>query len=285
MRFAKQKDIFSGGYLKTLADNVFSQTLDSKELLTADDLHRIPEIYAKIDYNPESEGCILDYIESDKVYQTGNGKVISGTDIKAITSLMYLFARTKYSKCPLRSGVTGAVPLVMLGFKRWQGINYQDWYTGKEDIEHVYSRDLLLGSTLASTMYNADNDEIVFRKGFGLVLLAAYENRPNYGDVKMMRAGNVYKNQSYAAGHGAKKVTGVKGNGVIDLHNACTNAMRLLLSQRWAYYGNHREDGAILDFQDWDNIPKSVDDLSVAIKGEEPKITRSNLMNTRFGIG
>ena len=289
MRFQVQNDIFSEGYLLQLATSIIAGE-EKVNRLSTNELSKIPEIYAKIDYNPESEGCILDYIEADKVYKTGNGQEIVGADIRAITSLMYLKPRSAYWKPDKPqihdSSVGGGVPLAMLGFKRWKGINYYDWYKDQESVQDVYNVDILLGKTLASTVYDFSTDMVSFdEKGMGLVLLTAYKNRATVGDIKKLRTGNTFKNHHFASGYGASKVAGGEDNPIIKMHNLCNTPMRLMMSQRWVWYGKHRNSDMICDYGDWDNIPKSVDDLSVAIKGEEPQVTRYKALKERFGIG
>jgi len=307
-----KRNIFTPGVLTLLAEAVLSG-VPTKEIkrLTTDEMCKIPEIYAQVECEPSASN-ILDCIDAEKVYKTGNGKEILGADIKAITSLMYLKPRTAYWK-PERaqiydSVVCGAVPLPMLGFKRWKGIPYSAWlrdiladdapYIDEDHeitvihLERIYDLDMLLGHTLASTKYNQDTDEIELTKGYGLVLAACYSDeyyRPNYNDIRNMRIHNMGNLKgSFANTYGTALISEEHDDVEVlplMLHNRCTTPLRLMLTQRWVWYGNHRNADMIMDFQDWDNMPKCVDAVSTQMKGLEPlKDTNMGLKN-RFGIG
>lgn len=316
MRYTKRRDVFEEGFLTQLAEDVLAgKPVKEIKRLTTAELNRIPEIYAQVDFEPcETVGCdqsILDYIESDKVYTTGNKKEILGRDIKAITSLMYLRPRTAYWKPDAPqihdSSVSGGVPLPMLGFKRWRGIPYMAWnqllgqtvnpkqpFVDDEgmlydaDPNQVYNIDLLLGYTLASTYYCEEDDQIKLSDGLGLQLLSYYDNvewRPNYNDIHNFREHNMgnYKG-SYASTYGAVEIKD-DDSIPIHIHNMCNTPMRLMLSQRWIWYGNHRNSDMICDFQNWDNIPKSVDTMSRQMLGLAPVPDTKQTMKARFGIG
>jgi hypothetical protein len=296
MRFQKQRNIYDEGLLTDLAESILAgvPTKDLRRMST-DEMHRLPEIYAQVDFDPSSTGSILEYIDSDKTYKTGNNKAIFGRDIKAITSLMYLKPRSAYWKPDKPqihdTSVCGAVPIPMLGFRRWKDINYQDWLSkrGECEVEDYYNLDLLLGYTLADTKYNKVTDTVAFNThlGLGRFSIKYYDPgwRLNYTDVRNYREVNMgnYKG-SFASTYGAITMPNPDKDQKIAMHNACTVPMKLMLTQRWAWYGKHRNTDMICDFQDWDNIPKSVDDLSVSLAGLEPTNT-DKAMNTRFGIG
>ena len=327
-----KRDILTPGELTKLTDDVLSGLPTSKiKRLTTDEMHRIPEIYAGIDYSPDNlmEGTILDYLEDDKVYKTHNKKEVLGSDIKSITLLMYLRPRTAYWKPDKPqihdTSVCGAVPLPLLGFKRYRGIPYYAWQRELcaegfqpivyfDDNDHpssfildkgrdidwteaecpIYAVDMLLGKTLASTTYNEKTDSIDYTK-LGLVMLSFFDDeafRPDYNDVHHFRAHNMGNfTGSFASAYGTAKVPEDWDEEEFDphivryiMHNECTTPMRLMLSQRWAWYGLHRNTDMICDFLDWDNIPKSVDNMSVAMEGLKPKNLPQNLIRERFGL-
>ena len=318
MKYNLKRDIYAPGELTSLAESVLAG-IPVKELnqLTTNEMHRIPEIYAQVPYTPQGNigsNSILDVIEADKVYKTGNGHDILGGDIKAITSLMYLKPRTSYWKPDKPqihdSGACGAVPLPLLGFKTWKGIPYNGWlqamlvhraegydtYDSEMDIEDMYHLDLLLGNTLASTKYIESKDEIDTLKGYGLAALGYFEDeihRPNYNDVRLFREGNMGNLRgAFANTYGTVSISedNVPEDNEIQLervrlHNKCTTPMRLLLSQRWVWYGYHRNTDMIMDFQNWDNMPKSIDTMSMDMKGIEPTEDNTSQIRARFGIG
>ena len=322
-------DIFKPLFLTELYNNVISGK-PTKEIrrLTTDEMHKIPEIYAQVPYTPDDlhEGqSILDVIESEKEYTTGNGKTILGDDIKAITTLMYLSPRTAYWK-PDRPQVhdtsaSGAVPLPMLGFKRWKGIDYQEWnyfstvgggseplaegvynqedempyfeintsmYEPGDVVEHAFCVDLLLGKTLASTYYDVATDEVSFNKLWGLFILSAFNTkdyRPGFHDIQTFRNYGKGKHPgSYATAYGTAKVPDEHFNEyptIMHLYNQCNTPMRLMLAQRWAWYGKHRNDDMICDFQNWNNMPKSVDHISQSLHSIKP----DEAFQVRFNLG
>ena len=62
--------------------------------------------------------------------------------------------------------------------------------------------------------------------------------------------------------------------------------MRLMLSQRWAWYGRHRNENMIMDFTDWSYMPKNVDDMSIAFEGIKPARDKNptTRLKERFGL-
>ena len=53
---------------------------------------------------------------------------------------------------------------------------------------------------------------------------------------------------------------GLKTNDEVSiLWDEISTPMRLMLAQRWIWYGKHRNTDMICDFQDWDSMPKSLD--------------------------
>ena len=46
--------------------------------------------------------------------------------------------------------------------------------------------------------------------------------------------------------------------------------MRMLLSQRWIWYGNHRNSDMICDAVNWDELPPNIDSASQVFKQSTP---------------
>lgn len=306
-------NIFEPGRLKSLYEDLNSgaSTKDVKQL-SVDQLAQIPSIYAKLETDVD-----ITKLENDKVYKTGNDKDILGSDIKAITMLMYTKARSAY--CNFKPGnqvhtpsVNGAVPLGLLGFKRFRGIPYDKWRMAilhhvecdydvenrkfkfkfsKEALEKIFKLDLLLGKTLASTYYDASDDTIKLNeeKNWGLVLLSALDTvmwTPKAQEIHLFRTvgmGNFSGNFATTYGTAGIKNAPKERSHITFMYNKCDTPMRLLIAQRWAFYGMHRGSDMICDFQDWDNLPKSIDDTSVAFKGIEPQQQQQGLAG-RFGL-
>ena len=311
-------DIFKPGTLFNLLDEIREGT-PAKECkqLTPDELATIPAIYATLD--PLQD---ITAIPDEEEITTGNDKVIMGKDLKAITMLMYLKPRTAYCKfgkeVQYRSAVSGAVPLPMLGFKRYRKIPYEYWHDqikeelssvvkgeNKLDIYHVFKPDalekifkidLLLGKTLASTYYDPVDDTIKLNemKDWGLVLLSAFRDetfRPQVPDVRYFRvagmgnySGNMATRYGAAAISSGRIPAGVNER-AIALHNKASTPMKLLLAQRWAWYGMHRSSDAINDYRDWDNMPKNLDNMSGGFVGVAPLAAEGgNSGKSVFGV-
>jgi hypothetical protein len=319
-------DIYKPGFLTSLTEDVLSgKPVKEIRRLTTDEMHRLPEIYAQIDYTPTNLyelDPITKWIEDEKEYKTGNGKTILGADIKAITMLMYLKPRTAYWKPDKAqiydTSMCGAVPIPLLGFKRWKGIDYSKWffdpceefdhihvYTNQEDsapyidldtdtdwgdnfIQYVFALDLLLGHTLASTSYNMTTDMVEWNKSWGLVMLSQFKGekyRPNALDINAYRQYGMGNHPgSYASAYGTAKVELEDGHDITRTHlyNNCSTPMRLMLAQRWAWYGNHRNSDMITDFQNWDNLAGSVDNVNAKLRGMTPSDSPMDNLKRRF---
>lgn len=289
----KTRNIFEPGFLTQLTDDVISGKPSAEiRKLTTDEMQRLPEIYAPLNYKPDmlKELSVNDFIDGNSVYKTPNGKDITGEDIKAITMLMYLKPRTAYWKPDkpqiYDSSCCGAVPLPMLGFKRFRNINYEDWFIADQDISVVFNLDLLLGATLSSTKYDDSAGEVCWNKSLGLYRLSDNRGggtRPNANDVKRFRTKGMGNHAgSYASVYGTSQVPEEGANLSDKLYNRCTTPMRLMLAQRWAWYGKHRNSDMICDFEDWDNIPK---DIETVFDKLEPQVGIPDGLKRAFGIG
>ncbi len=275
--------------------------------LTPDQLLQIPSIYATLD--PKDN---IPDIADDAEIKTVNDKIIYGKDLKAITMLMYTKPRTAYcdfkQEKQMRSLASGAVPIGLLGFKRFRNIPYDRWrqainipYTydkGKielniddETFRKIFKVDLLLGKTYASTYYDEIDDTVKLNldNKWGLILLSAFlgdEWKPTAEDIRYFRDNMGNYRGSFATTYGAARIeTGSDMSPIVRLYNKCDTAMRLLLAQRWAWYGMHRNSDMICDFQNWDKIPKNIDNMAgsmMGLKASPP--TSGNLGKGVFGV-
>jgi hypothetical protein len=307
-------NIFAPGYFRDLMSEIDAGTaVKDFTRLTPDQLATIPSIYANID--PSTD--IME-LKPDQVIMTGNNKPILGADFKAITLIMYTKPRSTYCKfkeVQVRArGLNGGVPLGLLGFKRHQNIRYDSWrktaldeikYEDKDNVmgfkftddalRKIFKIDLLLGKTFASTYYDPSDDTIKLheKKDWGLILASAFNTviwEPKVGDVRYLRDNNVSGKGVFSTAYGAKQVPVLKNDKLnlnyLRLHNKCNTPMKLLLSQRWCWYGMHRSTDMICDHRDWDNQPKQIDNMAAGWDGVEPKQASSELagLKTMFGI-
>jgi len=308
------RDIFTPGKLSELAEEVFSgKAAKDIKRLTPDEFAKVPAIYSS--FNPR-EISVLE-LEDDKEYTTTNKQNVLGRDIKAITMLMYDKPRTAYInfgsvKQVHQSIYSGAVPTVLLGYKRFWNIEYDQWrakyeghayidpsnYTVVEkegDLELAFKIDVLLGNSLASTRYDASTDTIVWNdKGYGLLLLSTIRGkgyRPNIETLDYLRTKGMGNYPgTYATSYGSARIEPISyeniDNDILIMHNKASKPMRLLMSQRWAWYGNHRCSDMICDFQDWAYVPKSRDTLSMSFTGLKTKDAKPLAgIAAHFGIG
>jgi len=312
--FASYDDKFEPGKLTTLAEEVLSGKARKEYTgLSLDELARVPTIYGTLD---PRECHVLD-LEDEKIYKTSNGNELLGADIKSLTMLMYAKPRSAYvefarvKQCH-QTMYSGAVPLPLLGFKRFRDLNYNLWrgmfehYASidpktfqlverrKNALEKAFRIDALLGNTLASTKYNSATDQIEWdTKGFGLLLLSSLIGkgwRPNAETLNYLRVkgmGN-YKG-SFATTYGSARVDNSTDDNIdsdiIKMYNAATTPLRLLITQRWAWYGNHRCDDMICDLQDWDIMPQKHDTITNAFIGLKPQKGTTTGIGAKFGIG
>lgn len=211
---------FKPGGFTTLMQEVNSgKSVKDINRMTPNELARVPQIYGILDpamYIPED-------VEDDKIYKLKNGDEVLGSDIKAITMLLYTKARSAYTDFKgtnqiKERDVNGAVPLGLLGHKRANNISYSRWQksiqpylrvvkeergstivyhvepTKDESLEKVFKVDLLLGKTLASTEVDNDTGEIRWKKdlksNYGLIVLSTFHQaawRPNRKEVEFFR--------------------------------------------------------------------------------------------------
>lgn len=312
-----KKSIFEPGRLTTLYTDLMSGA-DTKTVnrLSLDDLAKVPEIYASLDPN----SLDITELENDGEYLTPNKNVILGKDIKALTMLIYDKPRTAYvdygSKSQVHnSNASGAVPLALLGFKRFKNINYDKWRTllkqhttstvsfdksgrvaawcpsNDEDLKVYWKIDMLLGKTLSSTYYDASTDTIKWNQKLGLLQVSTLKGKgwmPKPITTRFLReAGMGNHRGNFATAWGTARISidrvpeGVDKD-VVSLWNACDTPMRLLLAQRWAWYGQHRCSDMICSFADWDAQPENIDKMSNLLKGELPKQVSG--LSGRFGL-
>jgi len=305
------REIFKPGGLVSLAEEIYSgKDRKAYKGLTLDEFAKTPTLYST--FNPR-ELSILD-LEDETVYKTTNGKEVLGADIKAFTMLMYDKPRTAYLEFGRVKQVhetmySGAVPYPLLGFKRFHNIEYDKWrkmfdsgaYLDKsmnmveEDgaLEKAFKIDILLGNTFSSTQYDASTDQIVWKDSPGLLLLSTLRGvgyRPNPETLQYLRIKGMGNHRgSFASSYGTARVDISKDekidNDIINMYNKAGTPMRLLMSQRWAWYGNHRCDDMIMDFQDWGHKPKKYDTVENAFTGLKPMKGTTGGIGAHFGIG
>lgn len=299
------REIFKPGSLTALTEEILNGAeRKSYTGLTLDELAQVPSLYGA--FNPR-EVNVLE-LEDEKVYKTPNGKEVFGSDIKSLTELMYRKPRTTYVefgrvKQIHESMHSGAVPLPMLGFKRHFNIPYSKWMGTIEDfeldkktfeikakaggLERAFKLDLMLGQTFASTIFNQVTGDIEWNdKDYGLVILSTLRGKgyyPSAIEMEYLRTAGMgnYKG-SYASQYGTASITIKKpyDSDIIKMYNKASTPMRLLMAQRWCWYGNHRMSDMIMDLQDWDRIPPKHDTVANVFVGLKPSGDRSV-----FGIG
>ena len=304
------RNIFTPGKLVELASEIYSgKDRKAYKGLTVDEFAKVPALY---NFNPR-EHSILD-LEDEAEYVTANNEVVLGADIKALTMLMYDKPRSAYiefgrTKQVHESIYSGAVPYPMLGFKRFSNIAYDKWRKAfgaaavlneklelvddSEALEKAFKIDILLGNTFASTKYDASTDQIVWNDSYGLLLLSTLVGtgyRPNPETLNYLRIkgmGN-FKG-SFATAYGTARIDRSNDekidNDIIDMFNKASTPMRLLMSQRWVWYGMHRNNDMIMDLQDWDFVPKKYDTVENVFTGLKPTSDKPSGIGAHFGIG
>lgn len=296
-------DFFTPGRLTELADTIYSGKARKEYTgLSVDDLVKLPTLYGTLD----PRGSPILELDDNEEFVTSNKKVVLGSDIKSITWLMYDKPRSAYVDYggvkQVHSSIhSGAVPIPLLGYKRFRKLKYNAWrdridyieltddftiHSEDEGLERTFRLDLLLGHTFASTKYNAATDSIEWNDKLGLIPLSTligkgYKLAPEVVQYFRKNIGK-YKTHfavTYGAASIDKTVDGSIDDDLIKMHNACSTPMKLMLSQRWCWYGNHRNDDMICDFQNWDNIPLSVDGT-----GQDSLVKGLSNVSKKFGI-
>ena len=302
-------DVFAKDRLYNLLQDVREgKSVKNINRLTPDQLMQIPSIYASL----EPSINIPDIDDNDQ-FTTGNNKVIYGKDLKAITMLMYWKPRTAYcdfgKEKQMRSAASGAVPLGLLGYKRFRNIPYDKWRRNisvdyvydissgsielqidDETLRKIFKIDLLLGKTYASTYYDETEDTVKINKDnkWGLALLSAFTGeqwKPTPEDIRYFRDNMGNYRGSFATTYGAARIEdGRDMPPIVRLYNKCDTPMRLLMAQRWAWYGMHRNSDMICDFQNWDNMPQNLDNMSAGFVGMKPVANATNSGKGVFGV-
>jgi hypothetical protein len=256
-------DIFKPGYLDNLYEKVLNgEELKKTEKLDISALSQIVTIYAGI--NPRKQR-ILELDDNDKI-KTYNDKIVLGKDVKSITLLMWLKSRSAYVDFGRitqvhQASLSGAVPIPLLGFKRYWNIPYNSWRTKAlqcKTVEEMFNLDILLGRSLSST--GLDNGTVYEEGLYGLI--QASKNIEEMFDADTVlefrkasygkRAGNML------AGYGANHIPGAP-----EGYNESNTFIRMMLMQRWTYFSNHRCDEMICDVTNWDNMPEPVEGNNV----------------------
>ena len=293
---------------QTLTKNLYidlksGADVKSVNRLSVDDLARVPEIYGSLEPNKLD----IPSIESDAEYVTPNKNVILGKDIKALTAMIYEKPRTAYVDFGKTSQVhnsiaSGATPLALLGFKRFRGVDYGKWkkavldkttcritmqgrklewtVNNDEDLKIYWKLDMLLGKTLASTYYDSSTDTINWNQKMGLMQVSTLWGKgwiPDATTVRYLRDSGMGNHRgNFATAWGTARISEDRipdkvDKDIIRLWNICDNPVRLMLSQRWCWYGMHRCTDMITNIIDWDKQTENVDKLSTSFKGELPK--------------
>jgi hypothetical protein len=308
-----KQELFEPGRLVTLAEEIYAGK-DSKSLnkLTTSEYMQLPSIYGCID---PTKQAILDFKDKDELV-TSNNKIITGADLRAITMLMYDKPRSAYVnlgkvKQVHESIYSGAVPIPMLGFKRFRNVPYDDWREKFEGyvklnkdtfelepkkpgaIELAFKIDILLGKTLASTYYDAGDNTIKWKNRGGLLTLSTLTGkswRPSTADVRYLREFGMGNHKgNFATAYGTSSMNTNFENDkvnprIVRLWNSLDGPMRLMLGQRWVWFGMHRCSDMICDAQDWDYIPEQIDGTAKGFEGLTPTDTSSGI-GTMFGFG
>lgn len=310
------KSIFASERLyKLYTDLKSGADVKSVQRLSIDDLAKVPEIYGALDPN----GLDIPSLDNEQEFTTANKNVILGKDIKALTAMIYEKPRTAYVDFGRKSQVhealaSGATPLALLGFKRFRGIDYDKWrrvllrdttsrvtYTGRkldwavtndEDIVKFWKLDMLLGKTLASTYYDPSTDSINWNQKFGLMQASTLEGRgwmPDAITVRFLREAGIGNHRgNFATAWGTARISEDRipdkvDKDIIRLWNASDNPVRLLISQRWVWFGQHRCSDNICSILNWDEMPENIDKVSTGFKGNEPKEQEKDIRGL-FGL-
>lgn len=279
-RMYNQKRITEQGVITDILIKLRNEDKTVRKL-TENELMQVPNIYGSLDPTMD----ILNIDNKDKC-NTDAG-TITGADLKALTAIIYEYPRTAYVDCgkkpqymvPLASS---ACPLALLGWKRKQNIPYNSWRLDKDlfhieegkikladenALKQLFKLDLYLGKGLAST--GLSGGTLSLRKGHGLGMLSPITDIEYLRkDIRYFREQGTYRNQNFASTYGATKVE-ENGRDITVLYNSCNALLKLMIAQRWVYYGLHRASDLICDFRDWDNIPPSIDDTGPSIKSEK----------------
>jgi hypothetical protein len=288
----KTSDLLAPGFLNTLAQRLFAgEKLTAKEKLSESQLAQVVGMYARFD--PDFD---IREVEADKLYQTHDGKDFLGSDLKAITALMYSKPRSAYltNKRPFihDSSLSSGVPIPMLAFKRHRDLSYNSFRMSPEDfyveencileclnVEKLWKLDQLLGNSLAST--SIVDGVVSVNEYWGLGMLCALDWEWTYKTMRICRdlGFGTKRKGSFASTFGASAISFSDINEelsdedmfFINIYNNSNGAVRHLLTQRWVWYGMHRNDDMICDPRDWDSMPTSVDKTSNAFTGIKPQ--------------
>ena len=285
--------LLTEGFLNTMAQRLFSgEKLTPKEKLSESQLAQVVNMYSTFD--PQLD---IRRVKDDMQYHTHDGKPFLGSDLKAITALMYSKPRSAYltTKRPHihDSSLASGVPIPMLAFKRHRGMKYNDFRMHENDfniepggmvtalnVEKLWKLDQLLGNALAST--SLVDGVVTVNKQYGLAMLCAFKDIPGwtYKPIRILRDqgfGNRKGAFSNSFGASAVPLSDIKEELTDDekafilIYNNSNAAVKHLLTQRWIWYGMHRNDDMICDPRDWDNLPTSVDKISNAFVGVKPQ--------------
>lgn len=263
----KTHDLLKEGFL----DNAFIKNVECAKsvLLSTTDLSVITNIYGHL-YKLGDLYKLL-FEDAPQRIDTPAGLVNTG-DIRAFTWMRYLLSPTAYWKpdkkaAYLDTAYCGGTPLALLGARNKANVKYNDWHKGVDpsDIDQVHKLDLFLGSTLSSTTINSDTGILEWRKGDGLIKFL--------GLPDLIRAGAIQEIRSLSGHTMAQHITKIIKADIIniDYYNDATTSMRHMIRQSWCWYGTHRCSNMILDYADWDKVPKDVDSMTEQLKGQKPR--------------
>lgn len=267
-------NIYKQGFLNDFASNIFAGEKVKK--LNDQQFAQVISMYGMLDINFN-----IREIENNNEYISSNNNVFYGKDLKAITALMYDKPRSAYwssAKAHIYdSSLSSAVPIPMLAMKRFRNVAYSHYMLKTVDLSNLWQLDQMLGRALAST--SIVEGRVVLNKLMGLgalcnVKIVGWTSKV----IRYLREeGFNSRKGHYASTFNAGVVSEDNEDlseeeiSFVALYNSCNAAIRHMLTQRWVWYGNHRNSDMICDPRDWDNVPTSVDTTSNVFIGIKPK--------------
>lgn len=145
-------------------------------------------------------------------------------------------------------------PLILMGFKRMQGVPYEAW-RGSEGLEHILEPDLHDAVVLEDYSFcNLGSERLLELRMDGLKVRSG---------VKM----GTYKNPE-----STWSLTGLKGTEL----GGIPKLTQTMITQCWLAHPKHRTPYMILDPQNWDRIPEPLIGTEIFKAPEVKKIVRED---------
>jgi len=274
--------INASGYLTSIAEKVMGGNLEREEKLSTYQIERICTYYGILAKREPLYDLLFE--GSNKRLEV-DGDYINTKDLMWFTMMDHAYARGWYwqpnGKATLDTSVCQGVPLALKGARRVFNKSYMSWIEGLEPKDYIKC-DIFLPQGLNTLKVNdvgkVEKEEKNRTRGGAAGLIALHTTK----DADFSVAHIHRLREQISAWATTSKPKMVKEDLIAEhdkdrtgeLFNKCSFQMRSMILHGWTWYSTSRHSDQITDFKDWDNFLPSVDRMSIAMQGLEPKKTR-----------